>query len=94
MKKKIDHTEVGGAPLLGVNGAVFISHGSSDARSIKSALRAAKTFIESDVNGHIKESLAKLPTTQSKAEEPGFWSKIRRTVGLVGDEKKPEGQSE
>ena len=38
MKKKIDHSEVGGAPLLGVNGAVIISHGSSDAKSIMSAL--------------------------------------------------------
>ncbi len=57
MKKKIDHKEVGGAPLLGIDGAVFIAHGSSDGRSILNAIRGARKFAIEDVNGHIREKL-------------------------------------
>lgn len=39
--RRLDYAEVGGAPLLGVNGNVFISHGRSKAKAIKNALRVA-----------------------------------------------------
>ena len=80
MKKKIDHSEVGGAPLLGVNGAVIISHGSSDAKSIMSALGGAMRFIDQDVNGHIKESLADIPA--DPLEDSGFWERMKNKIGL------------
>ncbi|ACL66272.1 fatty acid/phospholipid synthesis protein PlsX [Anaeromyxobacter dehalogenans 2CP-1] len=41
MKKRIDWREVGGAPLVGVNGVGFISHGRSDALAIENAIRRA-----------------------------------------------------
>src|SRR6185437_6216309 len=40
-KKRLDHTEYGGAPLLGVKGACFVTHGSSNANAIKNAVRVA-----------------------------------------------------
>ena len=80
MKKKIDHKEVGGAPLLGIDGAVFIAHGSSDERSIKSALRAARTFVMEDVNGHIQRNVAE--TFQAPAEEN------EGEAGIIGQLKK------
>lgn len=43
-KKKTDYDEYGGAPLLGINGASFISHGRSSAKAIKNALLAAADF--------------------------------------------------
>lgn len=89
MKKRIDHAEVGGAPLLGINGVVFISHGSSCPRAIKSALTAARRFIAEDVNGHIKESLAQNrhildPKKLVKEEKPGFVERIKRGIGISG----------
>ncbi|HEV2121670.1 MAG TPA: phosphate acyltransferase PlsX [Chloroflexota bacterium] len=39
--KRLDYTEYGGAPLIGVNGAVFIGHGRSDAKAIGNGIRAA-----------------------------------------------------
>ncbi|MDD4202902.1 MAG: phosphate acyltransferase PlsX [Candidatus Omnitrophica bacterium] len=57
--KKIDYREYGGAPLLGVNGAVIISHGSSNAKAIKSAVRAAGEYVKKQVNRHIIEDLKK-----------------------------------
>ncbi|NQT22647.1 MAG: phosphate acyltransferase PlsX [Candidatus Omnitrophica bacterium] len=57
IRKKIDYTEYGGAPLLGVDGAVLISHGSSNAVAIKSAVRVAGEYVKHRVNEHIVERL-------------------------------------
>src|SRR3984893_1293601 len=57
-KKRLDHTEYGGAPLLGVRGACIITHGSSNANAIKNALRVAAEFSERGINGSIERGLA------------------------------------
>jgi len=57
IKKKIDYTEYGGAPLLGVDGAVLIAHGASDAAAIKNAIRVAGEYVKQKVNEHIVEQL-------------------------------------
>ena len=49
LKKKVDYAEYGGAPLLGVNKVVIISHGKSNARAIENALYQAINAIESNV---------------------------------------------
>lgn len=54
---KHDYSEYGGAPLLGVNGACIICHGSSDARAIKNAVRVAAEYIRSDLNRIMMERL-------------------------------------
>ncbi len=57
IKKKIDYTEYGGAPLLGVDGAVLISHGSSNATAIMNAIRVAGEYVKLKVNQHMVEEL-------------------------------------
>lgn len=57
-KKRLDHTEYGGAPLLGVKGVCFITHGSSNANAIKNAIRVAAEFAERPINGKIEQELA------------------------------------
>ncbi|EAH8148763.1 phosphate acyltransferase PlsX [Campylobacter coli] len=59
LKKHIDWQEYGGAPLLGVNGCVIISHGKSDARAIKNAIFQAINFSESNINQTIEKELEK-----------------------------------
>lgn len=56
--KKLDVSEYGGAPLLGVNGCCIICHGSSDAKSICSAIGVAIECVKNDVTGHIRDSVA------------------------------------
>jgi len=56
-KKRLDHTEYGGAPLLGVKGVCFITHGSSNANAIKNAIRVAAEFAEGHVNEKIEIEL-------------------------------------
>jgi glycerol-3-phosphate acyltransferase PlsX len=53
---RLDYSEVGGAPLLGVNGAVFISHGRSNANAIKNALRVANEAARHDIVGAINKA--------------------------------------
>ena len=63
IRKMLDPSEEGAAPLLGVNGLVFIGHGRSDALAIKSAVRVAKAAVEANVldamKSAIEESLKK-----------------------------------
>src|SRR6478752_737070 len=57
-KKRLDHTEYGGAPLLGVKGACFVTHGSSNANAIKNAVRVAAEFVDRKINADIENQLA------------------------------------
>lgn len=57
-KKRLDHTEYGGAPLLGLKGVCIITHGSSNANAIKNAIRVAAEFAESNANAEIEKGLA------------------------------------
>ena len=58
LAKKLDVSEYGGAPLLGVNGCCIISHGSSDAKSICSAIGAATEYVKGNVLEHIKVGIS------------------------------------
>jgi hypothetical protein len=60
MREKLDPHETGGAPLLGVNGVAIIAHGSSNARAIRNALRAAANeALVNHVNVEIAEILGR-----------------------------------
>ena len=59
LKQKLDYAEYGGAPLLGVDGGFIICHGSSKAKAIKNAIRAANDIAEQKVVDHIRETIAK-----------------------------------
>ena len=56
--KQYNYREHGGAPLLGIDGVCMICHGSSDARAIANALRAATTLESRQVNIQIVDDLA------------------------------------
>lgn len=57
LKKTMDSSEVGGAPLLGVNKPVIKAHGSSDARAIKNAIHQAMLFCEKGVIETISQNI-------------------------------------
>jgi glycerol-3-phosphate acyltransferase PlsX len=59
-KKRLDHTEYGGAPLLGVKGVCFITHGSSNTNAIKNAVRVAAEFSQRRINQSIEKGLAQM----------------------------------
>lgn len=57
LKKDLDYSEYGGAPLLGVNGVVIIGHGRSNTKAIKNAIRVAKEEVERKFNEKILEAI-------------------------------------
>jgi phosphate acyltransferase len=56
-RKRVDYTEMGGAPLLGIDGAAIICHGASPVKAIKNAVRVAAEWAKAGLNEHIKAAL-------------------------------------
>jgi glycerol-3-phosphate acyltransferase PlsX len=56
-RKRVDYSEYGGAPLLGVKGVSIICHGRSNANAIKNAIRVAAEFADGRMNERIEEEL-------------------------------------
>jgi len=57
IKRMMDPGEVGAAPLLGINGLVFVGHGRSDARALFNGIRVARQAIENDLLNALREAL-------------------------------------
>jgi glycerol-3-phosphate acyltransferase PlsX len=60
IRKKVDFTEYGGAPLLGLEKVCIISHGRSNAKAIKNAIKVATQMVEKKVNLIISEYMEKI----------------------------------
>jgi len=58
LRTMLDPSQEGAAPLLGVNGLVFIGHGRSDAVAIKNAVRVAKQAVEAGVLSSIRDEIS------------------------------------
>lgn len=63
---KNDYHEYGGAPLLGVNGAMMIAHGSSEARTIRAAVRNSLEFVRHGVNAAIQRRLEEVADVERR----------------------------
>jgi glycerol-3-phosphate acyltransferase PlsX len=57
LKKEIDYAEIGGAPLIGINGCAIVSHGKSNPKAIQNAIFQALRYIDTGVNVHIESRL-------------------------------------
>ena len=66
-KKRVDYSEYGGAPLLGIRGVCIITHGRSNANAIKNAIRVGAEFASGKINEQIEGEL-------------GRWSAARLSV--------------
>jgi glycerol-3-phosphate acyltransferase PlsX len=67
-KKRVDYAEMGGAPLLGIDGAAIICHGASPVKAIKNAVRVAGEWAKSGLNDHIKSALENEVTRNDRDE--------------------------
>jgi phosphate acyltransferase len=57
-EKFVDYAEYGGAPLLGLQGIVIVSHGSSNVTAISNAVGMAVKFVQTKANDHLVEELS------------------------------------
>jgi glycerol-3-phosphate acyltransferase PlsX len=69
-KKRLDYSESGGAPLLGLKGVCIVSHGSSNANAIKNAIRVAAEVAAGNINRHIEAGLAAIPKRNTVTKLP------------------------
>jgi phosphate acyltransferase len=69
--KKMDYSEYGGAPLLGVNGICIVCHGKSNPKAIFNAVRVAAELVQKQTNESIRQELHRLqPSTVSPGSKP------------------------
>jgi glycerol-3-phosphate acyltransferase PlsX len=66
-KMRLDYSEYGGAPLLGLKGCVIICHGRSSAKAIKNAIRLAAEFSRQKLDEKIQSSIADLHSREARA---------------------------
>ena len=57
LKNRMDYSEYGGAPLLGVNGICVIGHGSSNAKAVQNAVRLAADLVNCRLNDEIRAEI-------------------------------------
>ncbi len=89
-KKKVDHSETGGAPLLGVNGVVIIAHGSSSPKAIKNAIHRAHELSEKNIIEHIKQDI-ELNLSDVEGDKGTLWKQIKSIAfGSENSEKKED----
>jgi fatty acid/phospholipid synthesis protein PlsX len=72
IKKLLDYSEYGGAPLLGVRHIVVIGHGRSNARAIRNAIRSVKEFSENRAGERIEKGIAETTAFQSLSAVSGM----------------------
>ena len=60
LKKEIDYSEYGGAPLIGIKGCAIVSHGKSTPKAIKNAIFQAIRYVDSDINEFIEKRLEEI----------------------------------
>ena len=56
-RRRVDYAEMGGAPLLGIDGGAIICHGSSPVKAIRNGVRVARDWAKAGLNEHIKAAL-------------------------------------
>ena len=67
LKKRMDYSEYGGAPLLGVKGGCIVCHGRSNPNAIKNAIRVAREFSLNRVDTKIREKIGDLHTREHES---------------------------
>ncbi len=90
LEKRLDYSEYGGAPLLGVNGNLVISHGASNAKAIMNAILLASNLAKNKLNEHLTEELKEkqdlLRLGQKRSEKSAEPIKtVRQPKGRIDD---------
>jgi phosphate acyltransferase len=95
IRQRVDASEYGGAPLLGVNGTCIIGHGSSTPKAVKNAIHLAKRFVEERVTERIQEDIERNHDIQEAdtTRRRKLWRHIRNHMSFRG-ERELEDESE
>jgi len=81
-RKKVDYAEVGGAPLLGIDGTGIICHGGSNPRAVTNAIRHARDYVEKKVTEKMFAQFQDLPAEECTTA--GDCEPVKQSVGNNG----------
>jgi glycerol-3-phosphate acyltransferase PlsX len=70
IERMMDPGEVGAAPLLGIDGLVFVGHGRSDAKALVNAIRTARQSVEVDLLAALRAAIQERLTSTTSINEP------------------------
>ena len=90
-RRRVDYSEYGGVPLLGLSKACFICHGRSSSKAMKNAVKAAFNYVRKDINQLLMDALGEsqeLKKTSGSAAVK-IWEQIRDKWRT---ESKPQGE--
>jgi phosphate acyltransferase len=73
-RKRVDYSEYGGAPLMGVAGLCIVGHGRSSAKAVRNAVAMASRFVSSNVLTRVEQEIA-------AAARPGAPAAVGRRGG-------------
>ncbi len=85
-KKRLDQSEYGGAPLLGVRGVCIVGHGSSNDRAIMNGIRVAAEFSQANLNASIEQGVI---SSAAAASVPAVGSPVNSAVATGGSAAAP-----
>jgi glycerol-3-phosphate acyltransferase PlsX len=94
VRGRLDYSEYGGAPLLGVDGVAIVAHGSSGPRAIRNAIRVAHESARLEIGRQIMEAVRDLPAVLSPGgpRRRRIWNQLReRLAGVRDDRESPDG---
>ena len=96
IRKRVDASEYGGAPLLGINGTCIIGHGSSTPKAVKNAIHMAQRFVEERVSHHIQEDIERNGDIQEVAgtRRRKIWRHIRHHMSFRGEREREDDSAE
>jgi phosphate acyltransferase len=86
--RRLDYSEYGGAPLIGLDGVAIIAHGGSNPMAIKNAIRAAHGAIHHDMNRHIADDLDAaygLAGDKKEGLPRKLWQRFKSKIESLGD---------
>lgn len=72
-QKRVDYSEYGGAPMLGLNGLAIICHGRSTAKAMRNAVRVAHNFLKKGIHEKIAENMKEFSLLE-KLHIPKGWT--------------------
>ena len=87
IRQRVDASEYGGAPLLGVNGTCIIGHGNSTPKAVKNAIHMAKRFLDAGMTEHIQEDIERNSDIQDAGATRSrrLWHHIRHRMPFRGE---------
>ena len=87
IRKRVDASEYGGAPLLGINGTCIIGHGSSTPKAVKNAIHLAKRFLDEQIVERIQEDIERNSDIQQTGATRSrrLWRHIRSHMSFRGE---------